>query len=186
MVVCRLTCVLAVAGDMNSVSAISMLEAVRAGASGFVLKDTLFDDLLAAVRIVAGGQALLAPSVTRRLVEEFVRRGPAPPLEAQPSVDTLTEREREVLIAVARGLGAPGSPGCGGPRWGFVFQAFNLLPQLTAEENVTLPLDLAGRRPDRAWVDLVVETLGLQDRPAHKPAELSGGQHVESPRRAEA
>ena len=81
-----------------------VFEALRAGASGFLLKDTLFDDLLAAVRIVAGGQALLAPSVTRRLVEEFVRRGPAAPLEVAPSLDTLTEREREVLIAVARGL----------------------------------------------------------------------------------
>ena len=81
-----------------------VFEALRAGASGFLLKDTLFDDLLAAVRVVAGGQALLAPSVTRRLVEEFVRRGPAAPLEAPPSLDSLTEREREVLIAVARGL----------------------------------------------------------------------------------
>ena len=51
-----------------------MIEALGAGASGFLLKDTLPDDLLAAVRVVAGGEALLAPSVTRRLVEEFVRR----------------------------------------------------------------------------------------------------------------
>jgi putative ABC transport system ATP-binding protein len=61
-------------------------------------------------------------------------------------------------------------------RIGFVFQAFNLLPQLTAAENVTLPLDLAGRRPDAAWIDRVVATVGLQDRLAHKPSELSGGQ----------
>jgi putative ABC transport system ATP-binding protein len=61
-------------------------------------------------------------------------------------------------------------------RLGFVFQAFNLLPQLTASENITLPLDLAGRKPDRAWIDEVVETVGLQARLAHKPAELSGGQ----------
>jgi len=61
-------------------------------------------------------------------------------------------------------------------RLGFVFQAFNLLPQLTAAENITLPLDLAGTKPDRLWIDLVVETLGLQARLAHKPAELSGGQ----------
>ena len=61
-------------------------------------------------------------------------------------------------------------------RLGFVFQAFNLLPQLTASENITLPLDLAGRKPDWAWIDEVVETVGLQARLAHKPAELSGGQ----------
>jgi putative ABC transport system ATP-binding protein len=61
-------------------------------------------------------------------------------------------------------------------RLGFVFQAYNLLPQLTASENITLPLDLAGRKPDRAWIDEVVETVGLQARLAHKPAELSGGQ----------
>jgi putative ABC transport system ATP-binding protein len=61
-------------------------------------------------------------------------------------------------------------------RLGFVFQAYNLLPQLTASENITLPLDLAGTTPDWKWIDLVVETLGLQARLVHKPAELSGGQ----------
>jgi DNA-binding NarL/FixJ family response regulator len=79
--------------------------ALRAGASGFLLKDTLPEDLLAAIRVVAGGETLLSPGVTRRLVEEFLRR-PAtggsgtPP----PGLDQLTEREREVLGAVARGL----------------------------------------------------------------------------------
>jgi len=61
-------------------------------------------------------------------------------------------------------------------RLGFVFQAFNLVPQLTAEENITLPLALARRRPDPAWFDRVVDTLGLRDRLTHTPAELSGGQ----------
>ncbi|MBA9001494.1 ABC transporter ATP-binding protein [Thermomonospora cellulosilytica] len=61
-------------------------------------------------------------------------------------------------------------------RIGFVFQAFNLLPTLTAEQNVLLPLELAGRRPDRAWFDRVVDVLGLRDRLAHRPGELSGGQ----------
>jgi DNA-binding NarL/FixJ family response regulator len=81
-----------------------VFEALRAGASGFLLKDTLPDDLLAAVRIVAGGQALLAPSVTRRLMEEFVRRPAAGAGEPPPGLDTLTTRETEVLGAVARGL----------------------------------------------------------------------------------
>jgi len=61
-------------------------------------------------------------------------------------------------------------------RLGFVFQAFNLLPTLTAEENITLPADLAGRPVDRAWFDTVVSTLGLQERLTHRPAQLSGGQ----------
>ncbi|MFC4125449.1 ABC transporter ATP-binding protein [Nocardia rhizosphaerae] len=61
-------------------------------------------------------------------------------------------------------------------RIGFVFQAFNLVPTLTALENITLPLDIAGRRPDREWLDTVVKRLGLGDRLGHRPSELSGGQ----------
>jgi putative ABC transport system ATP-binding protein len=61
-------------------------------------------------------------------------------------------------------------------RIGFVFQAFNLVPTLTAAENIALPARLAGRRPDRAWFAHVVETVGLQSRLKHRPAELSGGQ----------
>ncbi|GAA3538199.1 ABC transporter ATP-binding protein [Kribbella ginsengisoli] len=61
-------------------------------------------------------------------------------------------------------------------RIGFVFQAFNLVPTLTAMENITLPLDLANRKPDQEWVDKVVTAIGLQDRLHHKPSELSGGQ----------
>src|SRR5215211_668011 len=61
-------------------------------------------------------------------------------------------------------------------RVGFVFQAFNLLPTLTAAENLTLPLAIAGRRADPAWVDRVVEAVGLRDRLGHRPGELSGGQ----------
>ena len=81
-----------------------VFEALRAGASGFLLKDTLPDDLLAAVRVVAGRQALLAPSVTRRLMDEVVRRPAAGASEPPPGLDTLTTRETEVLGAVARGL----------------------------------------------------------------------------------
>ena len=61
-------------------------------------------------------------------------------------------------------------------RIGFVFQSFNLLPTLTAEQNILLPLELAGRKPDRQWWRTVVETLGLTDRLDHMPAQLSGGQ----------
>jgi putative ABC transport system ATP-binding protein len=59
---------------------------------------------------------------------------------------------------------------------GFIFQSFNLLPTLTAIENITLPLSLAGDKPDQAWVDKVVGILGLQQRLSHRPSELSGGQ----------
>ncbi|MEW2356359.1 ABC transporter ATP-binding protein [Spirillospora sp. NPDC029432] len=61
-------------------------------------------------------------------------------------------------------------------RIGFVFQAFNLLPTLTAEQNILLPSQLAGRKPDRAWFDQVIDVVGLRDRLDHRPNELSGGQ----------
>ena len=59
---------------------------------------------------------------------------------------------------------------------GFIFQSFNLLPMFTAEQNILMPLTLAGDKPDRAWFDLLVETLGLKQRLNHRPNELSGGQ----------
>ena len=59
---------------------------------------------------------------------------------------------------------------------GFIFQSFNLVPTLTAEENILLPLAIAGRRPDREWFDRVVDTVGLRPRLGHRPSELSGGQ----------
>jgi putative ABC transport system ATP-binding protein len=59
---------------------------------------------------------------------------------------------------------------------GFIFQAFNLVPTLTALENIKLPLDIAGRKPDQAWLEQVIDTVALRDRLDHRPAELSGGQ----------
>src|SRR3954463_8354784 len=59
---------------------------------------------------------------------------------------------------------------------GFIFQFFNLLPVLTAEENLVLPLSIAGRKPDKQWVDQLIRTVGLEDRRTHRPSELSGGQ----------
>lgn len=77
-------------------------EALRAGASGFLLKDAPADQLVTAIRVVAAGEALLAPSVTRRLIEEFARR---PPSNARPAqLEALSPRELEVLRLVARGL----------------------------------------------------------------------------------
>jgi putative ABC transport system ATP-binding protein len=76
-------------------------------------------------------------------------------------LSTLSERDRTLLRR---------------ERVGFVFQSFNLVPTLTAAENIALPLALAGRRPDPAWLDELVATLGLGDRLRHRPSELSGGQ----------
>jgi putative ABC transport system ATP-binding protein len=64
---------------------------------------------------------------------------------------------------------------------GFIFQAFNLLPTLTALENITLPMDIAGRRPDKEWLREVIGMVGLSDRLGHRPAQLSGGQQLGAP-----
>jgi DNA-binding NarL/FixJ family response regulator len=78
--------------------------ALRAGASGFVLKDISPEDLLAAIRVVAAGDALLAPSITRRLIADFTRQAQAPAPRDSAILDTLTSREADVLRHVARGL----------------------------------------------------------------------------------
>ncbi|HLJ03305.1 MAG TPA: response regulator transcription factor [Solirubrobacteraceae bacterium] len=79
-----------------------VVEALRAGAAGFILKDTPPDQLVEAIRIVAAGESLLAPSITRRLLESVVRRLPAP-ASAPPELEELTAREREILLLIARG-----------------------------------------------------------------------------------
>jgi DNA-binding NarL/FixJ family response regulator len=79
-----------------------VFEALRVGASGFLVKDTEPADLVKGVRAVAGGDALLSPRITRRLVEEFAARSKAP--EVAPRLDVLTDREREVVVLVAEGL----------------------------------------------------------------------------------
>jgi putative ABC transport system ATP-binding protein len=61
-------------------------------------------------------------------------------------------------------------------RIGFIFQTFNLLPVLSAEENILLPLSIAGRKPDPEWLEQLIDTVGIRDRLSHRPAELSGGQ----------
>jgi DNA-binding NarL/FixJ family response regulator len=78
--------------------------ALRAGASGFLLKDTPPADLLAAIRLIAAGEALLAPSVTRRLIAEFAQRPPPVAAVSPPALSGITDREREVLELIARGL----------------------------------------------------------------------------------
>jgi DNA-binding NarL/FixJ family response regulator len=84
-----------------------VFDALQAGASGFMLKDAPPEEIAGAVRIVAGGEALLAPAVTRSVVEEFARRAPAAPRPEPPALDDLTPREREVLTLLTRGLSNP-------------------------------------------------------------------------------
>ena len=80
-----------------------VFEALQAGASGFLLKDASPADLLRAVHVVAAGESMLAPSVTRRLIEHFARRGPVGPSAVHPQLASLTEREREIVAWVATG-----------------------------------------------------------------------------------
>src|SRR5206468_7554642 len=82
-------------------------DALRAGASGFMLKDAPPEEIAAAVQIVANGEALLAPAITRTVIEEFARQSPAPPAAHPRAVEELTPREREVLDLLARGLSNP-------------------------------------------------------------------------------
>jgi DNA-binding NarL/FixJ family response regulator len=82
-------------------------DALRAGASGFMLKDAPPEEIAAAVRIVASGEGLLAPAITRVVIEEFAKRSPAPPSTPPRAVEQLTAREREILDLLVRGLSNP-------------------------------------------------------------------------------
>ena len=91
-------------------------------------------------------------------------------------LDSVTAGEVWVGDTPLSGLKDKGLTALRRDRIGFVFQQFNLLPTLTAGENITLPLDIAGRKPDPAWLEQVVAAVGLADRLGHRPSELSGGQ----------
>lgn len=91
-------------------------------------------------------------------------------------LDSVTSGEVWVGDTCLTGLADAGLTRLRRDRVGFIFQQFNLLPTLTARENITLPLSIAGRRVDRRWFDTVVDTIGLADRLEHYPSQLSGGQ----------
>jgi putative ABC transport system ATP-binding protein len=91
-------------------------------------------------------------------------------------LDSVTRGEVWIGDTKVTGLGDAGLTRLRRERVGFVFQTFNLLPTLTAEENILLPLSIAGRMPDRAWYDTVIDTVNLRDRLRHRPSQLSGGQ----------
>jgi putative ABC transport system ATP-binding protein len=146
------------------------------------------------------GQVVVATDVTRRYGE-----GDAA-VDALAGVSTAFERDRftaimgpsgsgkSTLMHILAGLDKPtgGSVQLDGveitslddgeltklrrDKLGFVFQFFNLLPVLSAEENLVLPLSIAGRKPDQQWVEQLIQTVGLADRRTHRPSELSGGQ----------
>ncbi|WP_448852570.1 ABC transporter ATP-binding protein [Corynebacterium sp. 335C] len=97
-------------------------------------------------------------------------------LHCMAGLDAPTSGRAWIAGEEITGLGDAGLTALRRDRLGFVFQSFNLVPTLTAKENITLPLDIAGRRVDRAWFDEVVRRLGLGGRLRHRPAELSGGQ----------
>ena len=91
-------------------------------------------------------------------------------------LDSVTRGEVHVGDTALTGLGDKGLTRLRREQVGFVFQQFNLLPTLTAQENILLPLAIAGRKPDKDWFDTVVDTIGLRDRLGHRPSQLSGGQ----------
>jgi putative ABC transport system ATP-binding protein len=91
-------------------------------------------------------------------------------------LDTVTRGEVEIGGTSLTGLSDARLTKLRRDQVGFVFQQFNLLPTLSAQENILLPMSIAGRKPDKAWYDTVVDAVGLRDRLTHKPAQLSGGQ----------
>jgi putative ABC transport system ATP-binding protein len=91
-------------------------------------------------------------------------------------LDTVTRGEVYIADTQVTGLNDSGLTNLRRDKVGLIFQQFNLLPTLTAEENILLPLNIAGRKPDRAWFDTVIDTVGLRDRLRHRPNQLSGGQ----------
>jgi putative ABC transport system ATP-binding protein len=97
-------------------------------------------------------------------------------MHALAGLDTVDSGEVWIGDTKLSGLSDKGLADLRRNRVGFVFQQFNLLPTLSAEENITLPLAIAKRKPDQAWFDLVVDAVGLGDRLTHRPSELSGGQ----------
>jgi putative ABC transport system ATP-binding protein len=91
-------------------------------------------------------------------------------------LDTVDRGEVRIGGTKVTGLGDKALTRLRRDRVGFIFQQFNLLPTLSAKENILLPLDIAGRKPDPQWWDVVIDTVGLRDRLSHRPSQLSGGQ----------
>jgi len=130
--------------------------------------DTAVDALRGVSLDVAQGElvAVMGPSGSGKSTLMHILAGLDQPTEGEVVIDgkDITKLKDSELTRLRR------------KHIGFIFQFFNLLPMLTAEENVVLPLSIAGTKPDREWVDKVIGDVGLSDRRRHRPAELSGGQ----------
>ncbi|HEX2045761.1 MAG TPA: ABC transporter ATP-binding protein [Gaiellaceae bacterium] len=130
--------------------------------------DTAVDALRGVSLDVSRGQltAVMGPSGSGKSTLMHILAGLDRPTEGEVSIDgtTITKLGDTELTKLRR------------KHIGFIFQFFNLLPMLTAEENIVLPLELAGRKLDKVWIDEVIDKVGLGDRRAHRPSELSGGQ----------
>ena len=151
-------------GLRNDRAAVSAVALTRRYGEGAVAVDALRSISLS----IADGEfvAVMGPSGSGKSTLLHILAGLDRPTTGEVVIDgtaLAASSDRELTLLRRRAIG-------------FVFQFFNLLPMLTAEENVLLPLKLAGETADRAWLDAVIEKVGLADRRTHRPAELSGGQ----------
>ena len=161
----------------SSTATAQATEAARSGASAVAVKDvtrrygsgeTAVDALRGVSLDVAGGElvSIMGPSGSGKSTLMHIMAGLDKPTSGEVDIaGTAISKLNDTDLTKLRRKNV-----------GFVFQFFNLLPMLTAEENVTLPLQLAGGKLDKAWVADVIERVGLTDRKSHRPAELSGGQ----------
>ena len=152
------------APEVMRAPAVSAVDVIRRYGEGVTAVDALRGVSLS----VAPGAlvAVMGPSGSGKSTLLHILAGLDRPTSGEAFVDgvSLSEMDDQQLTLLRR------------EKVGFVFQFFNLLPMLDAEQNVVLPLKLAGRPLDQAWIDEVIETVGLADRRGHRPAELSGGQ----------
>src|SRR5207237_1360698 len=165
--------------EMSESSASPLAEAVEAAPAGPVVEaheltrrygegDTAVDALRSVSLEVARGKltTVMGPSGSGKSTLMHILAG----LD-RPTSGTVTIDDNEITA-----LGDTELTKLRREHIGFIFQFFNLLPMLTAEENITLPLTIAGEKIDRAWLEQVLENVGLKDRRKHRPSELSGGQ----------
>ena len=127
---------------------------------------------------VARSTASASPSSAGASARSWVRRAPGKStlMHVLAGLDRPTSGSACSTAAELEGLDDGDLTRLRRDKLGFIFQFFNLLPVLTAEENITLPLSIAGRKPDQEWLRQLVDTVGLGDRLSHRPSELSGGQ----------
>ena len=154
--------------SLDSGPATSVAVAARALTRRYGERDTAVEALRGVSVEIARGQltAVMGPSGSGKSTLMHILAGLDQPTSGQVSVAgvDVTALDDTALTKLRR------------DHIGFIFQFFNLLPMLTAEENILLPMSIAGRKPDRDWVEAIIGRVGLADRRRHRPAELSGGQ----------